>query len=214
MDPKPRPGVRLSPLTPDDLVEVAHLHVLAFPESELGRQGIEAVRRSYLWQFEGPHDLTAIGARLDGRLVGFLFGGVFRGSTIGFIKREWRFLVVQAVRHPKALLHRASWSRVTLALRLLVRRTSAPGPEEPAAVAPKSFGVLSIAVDPTTQGHGVGQAIMAEAERAATEQGFEQMHLTVHPDNERGVRFYEKNGWERSLPAEGEWAGQMIKLLH
>lgn len=213
MDPQPRPDVQVEPLTPDDLVEVSQLHVLAFPESELGRQGLEAVRRSYLWQFEGPHDLTAIGARIDGRLVGFLFGGVFRGSTIGFLKREWRFLVLQAIRHPRALLHRASWSRVTLALRLLLRRTSAPAPEEPHPVAPRSFGVLSIAVDPTSQSHGVGQAIMAEAERAARDGGFEQMHLTVHPDNERAVRFYEKNGWERSAPPDGPWEGRMVKLL-
>ena len=93
---------RVGPLAPSDLAEVARVHISAFPESELGRMGPEAVRRSYLWQFEGPHDLTALGAWSDGVLVGFLFGGVFRGSTIGFVKRERWFLLGQVLRHRRA----------------------------------------------------------------------------------------------------------------
>lgn len=209
----PADHLQLVQLTPADLDDVARLHVLAFPDSELGRQGLEGVRRSYLWQFEGPHDLTAIGAREDGQLVGFLFGGVFRGSTIGFVKREWRFLLVQALRHPSALFHKERLSRLFLALRLLLRRTEEPAPEDPAAVAPRSFGVLGIAVDPRQQGSGVGQAIIAEAEVQAVAQGFEQMHLTVHPDNDQAVRFYERGGWTRSSPDGELWAGQMIKRI-
>lgn len=202
------------PLTTADLDEVARLHVVAFPESELGRQGLEAVRRSYLWQFEGPHDLTAIGIRADGRLEGFLFGGVFRGSTIGFIKREWRFLAAQAIRHPSALLHRERLGRIAEGVRLLFRRTSGgPAPEQPTAVAPRSFGVLAIAVDPSSQGHGVGQAIMYEAERTARADGYEQMHLTVHPSNEQAVRFYERGGWVRRSFDDQPWNGQMVKPL-
>ncbi|MCU1370356.1 MAG: acetyltransferase [Ilumatobacteraceae bacterium] len=200
-------------LTTQDLDEVARLHVVAFPDSELGRQGLEAVRRSYLWQFEGPHDLTAIGARAEGKLVGFLFGGVFRGSTIGFVKREWRFLLGRAIRHPSALLHRERISRLFLAVRLLLRRTKGPAPEDPAAVAPRSFGVLAIAVDPGSQGRGVGQAIMADAESTARAEGYAQMHLTVHPSNEQAVRFYERSGWVRSTVDGDTWTGQMVKPL-
>lgn len=211
--PRPADHLQLDQLTPADLDDVARLHVVAFPESELGRQGLEGVRRSYLWQFEGPHDLTTIGARSDGRLVGFLFGGVFRGSTIGFVKREWRFLLGQAIRHPSALLRRERISRLFLALRLLLRRTTGAESEDPTAVAPRSFGVLAIAVDPGCQGGGVGQAIMTEAEATARTLGYEQMHLTVHPSNEQAVRFYERGGWSRSV-SEGEpWTGQMVKVL-
>lgn len=210
---RPVDHLQVVALTPADLDEVSRLHVLAFPESELGRQGLEGVRRSYLWQFEGPHDLTAIGARSDGELVGFLFGGVFRGSTIGFVKREWRFLLRQAIRHPSALWHRERISRLFLALRLLLRRTKGPGPEDPAAVAPRSFGVLAIAVDPTAQGSGIGQAIMADAEASARADGYAQMHLTVHPSNDQAVRFYEKSGWVRSASDGEAWTGQMVKVL-
>lgn len=205
--------LQVAPLTVDDLDEIARLHVLAFPDSELGRQGLEAVRRSYLWQFEGPHDLTTVGVRLDGRLVGFLFGGVFRGSTIGFLKREWRFLLWQVVRHPSTMVRRVGMERVVLAVRLLLRRSPAASAEAPVPEAPRSFGVLAIGVDPGCQGRGVGQAAMAAAESAAIEQGFEQMHLTVHPENERAVRFYEAGGWERATDGTGPWTGKMSRSI-
>lgn len=209
-----RPGeaaaVEVLDLTVDDLGEVATLHVQAFPDSELTRLGHEAVRRSYLWQFEGPHDLAALGVRTDGRLVGFLFGGVFRGSTIGFVKREHWFLLGRVLRNPSMIVNAKSLSRITLAVRLLGRRSGPPQSENPAAVPPRSFGVLSVAVDPSAQGSGVGQALMAEAEARARAGEFERMHLTVHPDNERAVRFYERGGWQRVIRPDGTWPGQML----
>ncbi|WP_421121266.1 GNAT family N-acetyltransferase [Aquihabitans daechungensis] len=200
-------------LSADDLSEVATLHVEAFPDSELTRLGHEAVRRNYLWQFEGPHDLVALGVRSDGRLVGFLFGGVFRGSTIGFVKREHWFLLGRVLRNPSMIVNAKSLSRIGLAVRLLSRRTGPPQSENPAAVPPRSFGVLSVAVDPSTQGSGVGQVLMAEAEARARAAGFARMHLTVHPENHRAVRFYEEGGWSRAEGADGTWIGQMTLQL-
>ena len=200
-------------LTAADLGDVASLHLAAFQESELTRLGHEAVRRSYLWQFEGPHELAAIGVRRDGRLVGFLFGGIFRGSTIGFVKRERWFLLGRVLRNPSMVVNKQSLSRIGLAVRLLARRTGTPSTENPAAAPDRSFGVLSVAVDPAVQGSQVGQALMAEAERRARAAGFPRMHLTVHPDNERAVRFYERGGWVRATRPDGTWGGQMTREL-
>jgi ribosomal protein S18 acetylase RimI-like enzyme len=210
-----RSGVlRVADLAESDLQEVAALHLRAFPDSELGHLGVEAVRRSYLWQFEGPHDLTALGAWDDGQLVGFLFGGVFRGSTMGFVKRERWFLLGRVLRHPGMVVRRASIDRIALAARLLVRRSPAlPEAERPEGVPARGFGVLAIAVDPSRQGGGAGRLLMARAEEAARAGGFERMHLTVHPDNDRAVRFYELDGWTRSAGDGGRWNGQMTKPL-
>lgn len=197
----------------DDLSEIATVHVLAFPDSELTHLGHEAVRRNYLWQFEGPHDLVALGVRSDGRLVGFLFGGVFRGSTIGFVKREHWFLLGRVLRNPSMIVNSKSLSRIGLAVRLLGRRSRPARSENPDQVPVRSFGVLSVAVDPSTQGTGVGQLLMAEAEARARAAGFASMHLTVHPDNDRAVRFYEKGGWLRASSADGTWSGRMTRQL-
>jgi ribosomal protein S18 acetylase RimI-like enzyme len=192
-----------------DLADVARLHIEAFPGSVLGDLGEEAVRRNYLWQLTGPHDLTALVATDGGDLLGFLFGGVFRGSTIGFVKSERWFLARQVAHHPRILMRGVGWSRVVLALRLLARRTAPAQPEQPEAVPRRSLGVLAIAVDPAAQGRGVGRALMAEVTERARAQGFEAMHLTVHPANEQALAFYRSLGWSELPESDGRWVGRM-----
>jgi len=211
-DIRPSRDIPVVDLTAGDVAEIARVHVLAQPDSELGRYGPEVVRRSYLWQFEGPHDLTAIGVRRDGELQGFLIGGVFRGSTTGFVKREWRFLVGQVLRHPSALLHPGARSRMVLAGRLLLGR-GAPSAPDPASAVDRSFGVLAIAVDPAARGQGLGRAIMDAAEQTARAEGYDQMHLTVEPANGHALAFYERGGWQPWTPEGEPWTGFMVKPL-
>lgn len=192
-----------------DLAAVAHLHLQAFPDSILGELGEEAVRRNYRWQLEGPHDLTALVATDGPDTLGFLFGGIFRGSTIGFVKSQRWFLARQVATHPRILLRGVGWNRVMLGARLLARRAPAGQSEAPEAVPRRSVGVLAIAVDPFAQGRGVGRALMLEATRRAIDEGFESMHLTVHPANETAVSFYRGLGWYATPDTDGVWTGRM-----
>ena len=77
----------------------------------------------------------------------------------------------------------------------------------------RQFGILAIAVHPDFQGLGVGQALMAHAESVARIQQFPQMQLSVAPDNQQAVRFYERLGWQRIVKPGHEWKGDMIKPL-
>jgi ribosomal protein S18 acetylase RimI-like enzyme len=204
--------VTLRDLTEDDLRAVAPLHLRAFPDSILGWLGAEVVRSNYHWQLTGPHDITAIVALEGDDVRGYLFGGVFRGSTIGFIKKEKWFLAGQVLRHPRVLRRGVGWKRLGLGARLLTRRFTPPQPEVPANVPHRSFGVLAIAVDPTCQGKGIGKDLMAEAARRAVDQGFDTMHLVVHPENESGVAFYRSLGWHEERDGE-VWTGRMAYRL-
>jgi len=206
-------AVKVCEASEADLAAVAALHVQAFPDSVLGELGVEAVRRSYRWQLNGPHDLTALVTTRSGTVNGFLFGGVFRGSTIGFVKAEKWYLVTRVARHPKILLRGVGRKRLTLGVRLLLRRAPAAAPEKPDAVPRKSFGVLAIAVDPDSQGQGLGAILMAEATRRAKEQGFLSMHLTVHPTNTSAVSFYRSLGWAEIDEPNGTWAGRLMLPL-
>jgi ribosomal protein S18 acetylase RimI-like enzyme len=81
-----------------------------------------------------------------------------------------------------------------------------------AAPRPGAFGILSIAVDPLCQGMGVAALLMADSEQTAREWGFSEMSLTVAMENQRAIRFYEKQGWRRVHLGEA-WEGYMTKDL-
>jgi ribosomal protein S18 acetylase RimI-like enzyme len=181
----------------------------AFPESILGHLGLEAVRRNYHWQLTGPHLLTALSASRGDDMVGMLFGGVFRGSTIGFVKKEKWFLLSRVLAHPAILARGVGRKRLTLAARLVLRRASPTQMEVPSGVPLRSFGVLAIAVSPRAQGLGVGRLLMAEATERARAADFSRMHLTVHPSNTSAVSFYRGLGWTELYEDGGEWAGRM-----
>ena len=202
----------VGPLRDADLDRVTRIHIAAFRTSALTQLGAGAVRRYYVWQLTGPHDVVALGAWLDGELRGYCFGGVFRGATSGFVRRNRGFLVGCVLCRPWLVLSAGVSRRMMDSLRLLrpSKRTAAPTPKETAQGKP--FGILAIAVDPDYQGHGIGRVLMERSEAAAREAGFTQLHLTVHPDNEQPIGFYERPGF-RKVHEGGGWRGLMRKDL-
>ncbi|CAN5273002.1 hypothetical protein BH11MYX1_BH11MYX1_45790 [soil metagenome] len=203
--------LEVRPLHASDLRAVATLHDAAFPSSALSRLGTEAVRRYYLWLFEGPHQATNLGAFEDGSLVGFVFGGLFNGAMTGFLQQNRGYLARRVVTHPWLISTPLFRDRIALALRLLVaRRTGAPA----AVPAPRrGFGILAIAVRPEAQGTGVGKALMLRAEQVARTTGFDRMQLTVAKTNEQAIRFYEARGWTKVRDPAGAWTGAMTREL-
>ncbi len=208
-----RPQIIVQNLTPSDLAAVAAVHVEGFPESAITLLGQEAVRRYYEWQLLGPHDAIALGALMDGEVVGFCFGGIFRGATSGFLRRNQQFLTWRVLTHPWLVTNPLFRERLLSGLRLVKksfdRKSSAPQLKIPRT---SSFGILAIAVSPQSQGLGVGKLLMRESEQAALRLGFRTMNLTVHPDNAQAIRFYESLDWEK-VTNEGAWNGTMRKLL-
>jgi ribosomal protein S18 acetylase RimI-like enzyme len=200
-------------ITPGHLNSVASVHLQAFTDSALTKLGQEAVRRYYEWQLIGPHDCLAIGAFDDDILIGFCFGGVFRGALGGFLEKNRIFLIRRVVTHPQLLLNPLFRERAWLGIQRLSQRFRRQKSEIPNPLAAtRSFGILSIAVIPTSQGEGVAQLLMEYSQRIAIGRGFTQMSLTVHPTNNRAVRFYEKMGWQRD-PIDGVWKGRMSKTI-
>jgi ribosomal protein S18 acetylase RimI-like enzyme len=195
-----------------DLQEASGVHIAAFADSALTRLGREAVMRYYEWQLNGPHDVAALGAFAGGKMAGFCFAGVFRGSMSGFLRKEWKFLCWRLLTHPWLASNPILRERLVYAIRVL-KRYGRPRKSEPSGKEKKPvFGILSIAVDPGFQGRGVGKLLMEEAERIARRQEFAEMDLTVHPQNHQALRFYEGLGWKRISVGES-WAGLMRKDL-
>jgi ribosomal protein S18 acetylase RimI-like enzyme len=209
--------LELRPLTTSDLPAVTRIHLAAFPASALTSLGAEAVWRYYAWQLNGPHEATAVAAWHGAEMAGFYFGGVFRGALSGFLAKERGYLAWRVVTHPWLIASPLFRDRMSTGLRVL-RKKLRPQPAAPLNAAPKpprprQFGILAIAVHPSYQGAGVGQALMESAEQAARAGDFPEMQLNVNPDNHQAVRFYERLGWQR-VTSNTTWQGDMIKPLN
>jgi ribosomal protein S18 acetylase RimI-like enzyme len=208
--------IEIRPVQVANLGDVAAVHMRAFPDSALTRLGLEAVRRYYEWLLLGPYDQTVLAAWVNEKIVGFLFGGCFRGAMGGFLKKNALFLALNTLRRPWLVTNAIFRERIRFGFANFHKKTnSCPSnvPVPPANNHKLRFGVLALAVDPAAQGMGIGQALMAAIEQIARVQGFERMSLTVHVDNYQAIRFYEKQGWKRLLTSAGEWKGSMRKEL-
>jgi len=213
--PKPnqvRLAVRITGLNGSDLAGVARVHCRAFPSSLLTALGAGAVERYYRWQLEGPHESVALGAWAGEELAGFCFAGVFRGALSGFLRRNRTYLAVQMVLRGGLLRNPEFRSRVGLGIRLLARGRQPSSPQNGLEIQHASFGILSIAVDPSFQGCGVGRRLMEACEAIARERGFDDMELTVATDNLQAIRFYEREGWTR-MTADDVWRGRLRKFI-
>lgn len=205
--------VKIRPLTLADLSGIVAVHQAAFPGSAITRLGPEAVRRYYAWQLTGPHDSQNIGAFVDGRLVGFCFGGTFRGALSGYLRENRIFLATRLLVRPWLLADPIFRNRIVRGVQALRRfgRTRSNAHSHPVTEQrPSSFGILSIAVDPQLQGAGVGQVLMVAAEEEARRRGCEQMNLSVSTENQQAIRFYERGGWTRTMRGD-KWDGHMTK---
>jgi ribosomal protein S18 acetylase RimI-like enzyme len=194
-----------------DLFQVANIHRAAFTDSALTKLGQLAVFRYYEWQLIGPHELTALGAYIDRQMIGFCFGGVFQGALAGFLQKNKRFLIGRVLTHPWLLLNPNFRHRVQSGIKSL--RKSAKPVQLLIQPRPSTcFGILSLALDPSYQGLGVGRLLMTRAEEAAHRMNYSEMLSTIQPQNKEAVAFYERLQWQK-VARNGVWSGQMRKAI-
>ena len=207
--------VVLKKLQPADLVKVVRVHINSFPDSALTKLGAQIVRRYYLWQLTGPHKkVWATGAFVGNDCAGFSFSGIFNGSTSGFIQQNKRFLVQEVLLRPWLLFNPLFRNRLGEGVKLLRRYSKKRSPKSAVAVQSQmtDYGILAIAVADKYQKLGIGQLLMLDAEKEARKYGYRQICLSVHPENQKAVRFYEKQNWQKFYQSDS-WNGAMIKNL-
>jgi ribosomal protein S18 acetylase RimI-like enzyme len=189
------PDIR--PLLESDLAQVTRVHLAAFPESALTRLGAGVVDRYYRWLLLGPHQALCNGAFLGDELVGYCFGGKFRGATSGFLQKNRFYLIGLVMIRPWLAFNPFFRQRLQEGLHGLrhARRNTEATIEERRRKK-NSFSLLVIATDTRLQNKGIGSALMACAEEYALEQGYQQMGLTVHTGNLPALGFYKSLGWQ------------------
>jgi ribosomal protein S18 acetylase RimI-like enzyme len=198
-------------LTLDDVDEVERVHRAAFPHAALTQLGKEAVCRYYRWLLTGPHEMYACGARVDGVLAGFCFGGIAPTAMPDFVRNNGVLLSRKLAMRPWLIVDPMFRHRLQRGFQALFRRRRVPLAPMPDG-RKRPYDILSIAVHPDWQGEGIGRLLMLEAQATARQNGFHVMTLMVHTDNEQAIGFYESLGW-RKLLMNGAWRGNMENWL-
>lgn len=201
-------------ITLSDLPQIAEIHTQVFPNSALTSLGEAPLKRYYEWLLTGPHDAVCLKAVMDDVVVGFCFGGIFRGAVGGFLQKNKGYLFYHVITHPWLIANPLFRNRLLLGINVLRRWTFQNKLTNSNSEKPRtSFGILSIATHPDFQGCGIGKLLITTSEKIAIERGFSMMNLTVHPENMKSIKFYERIGWEKSFNHNHEWQGTMIKHL-
>lgn len=191
--------VKILKMRNEDLIDVARVHINAFPKSFLSKLGIGAIRRYYEWQMIGPHNHYNIVAELDGKLVGFCVGGISRGAMIGFLKKYRFYLAIKLLSKLYLLFHKDFFAKFVFAVKLFLKKIFFNEESKAKTRISDSYGILAICVLKEVQGLGVAKELMIESENKAKREGFKYMHLTVDSDNTRAIKFYEKLGFVKVL---------------
>lgn len=198
MQEKKKPDTRL--INDAELDRVAEIRLKNFPESSITALGIETSRRFVEWLVKGPHNSFALGAYVDGKLVGHLIAGHFHHAHSGFIEKNRAYIVRYILTHPQVLTKPFVRQKIVDSLRyaLFLRYPKevrlVPDPET--MIPEQMCGMLDWAVDPDFQGYGVGRILMEVGEDIARERGFTYANCSVLKTNEKVIQFHQRRGYE------------------
>ena len=192
-------------MTPADVGSVVALHLAAFPSFFLSFLGPAFLRQLYRGILDDPEGLAVVAER-DGRLTGFVAGVASQG---GFYRRLIRGRLVQFGLASIIPVLR----RPTIVPRLL-RALRKPA-DSASSIA--SASLMSIAVAPSEEGKGTGQALVRAFCDALARKGIAAVCLTTDRDeNDRTNRFYQRLGFtlgRQFTTAEGRRMNEYVMEL-
>lgn len=171
---------------PTDAARLAALHATRISEGFLPTLGPRFLTRLYRRLILDP-DSFAIVADEGGDVVGFAAAA----SDIGALYRSFllRDGVVASIGAAPALLR--SWRRVIETLRYPEGSADLPDAE-----------ILSVAVDATAGGRGVGTKVVTEALSRLRDSGVSSAKVVVGADNETALAMYRRCGFENATRIE------------
>ena len=204
------------PIDKSGIGQIVDIHLRAFPESTLSLFGRKVLTKWYQWHFSPPNQCHAFGAFEGDVLRGFCLSGVFRNSEVFFFQEHFFYVLWQLIVHPQLILNNKTIERFMGITTALKDHLKSKSKEKQKIRKSRSnrFGILSIAVDPNSQGHGIGSLLVNEVELLALEIGVFEIRLSVDPTNFQAVSFYQKHGWQRiCFESDEPWQGYMKKVL-
>lgn len=163
------------------LEEVARIHYSAYSKKHFTSIFSYEKLKEYYHELIESSDISLFYSD-EGRSVGFIIAGV--GITNGvarFIRNNRLYIIMLLITHPRFLIE-----KVTDTIKGLL-----PSKEYKTS----KFRLMSIAVDSAAHSKGYGKKMLAEFELCLAKKSIRDYGLSVRKENERGVKFYENNGF-------------------
>lgn len=181
--------------TESDLPQVAQLHRRMFSDHFLGKFPARVVAKFY----EAFLDTSLFIVALDevDQLAGFVMGGETERldeCREAFMQQRRLMLAIHTLINPRL------WKPALARLRTMFGHQE----EKPATVSTTSHRLLSIAVNPDSQGRGVASKLVEAFESGL--QSADEYGLSVEATNMRAIGFYRKLG----MYVDGEWGGSVF----
>jgi ribosomal protein S18 acetylase RimI-like enzyme len=212
----PNNSIIVKPIDNTCIDQIVVIHLRAFHESTLSLFGRDVLVKWYKWHFSAPNECYGFGAFEGDCLKGFCLAGIFRDAEVFFFRENFIYMLYQALIHPRLIINKQTINRLKQIFQAFKGRLVIGTKKAEKVTRPRSekFGILSIAVDPNSQGSGIGSLLMNEVELLAKQKDISSIRLTVDPANKTAVRFYEKQGWQKVYyDSDKPWQGYMMKDL-
>lgn len=189
----------------EDIAEISSIHIHCFQGNFLSLLGVKGVHYYYQFFIEQPLGICLVAENEKG-LAGFVTGWQKGASYQKPLVMQYGaylifYLLLAFLKHPRQLLATFP-SRLPLlfhlwklALRGIVfwkKSSTSPVGEWDKN---KNASLLSIAVLPDFRGSDAATSLISEFVKNCRERNVPDITLSVHSDNYRARKFYEKNAW-------------------
>jgi ribosomal protein S18 acetylase RimI-like enzyme len=192
-DPAQDFSFSIRPMQFSDLNSTVEIHREQFPESRSTNLGKPFLYKMYRWFVSNQPTLVFVAERTN-QVTGFVTGAIG-----GYGRKIFRYGMVEIIFgllvHPKMLFNHSTfslWSSYLKGFFPLKFRSSSTSARKEQEI---SASLSSIAVAESSQGLGIGQALVLAFEEGAIQSGATLVGLSVKANNLSARRLYEKCGW-------------------
>lgn len=196
----------------NDLKNLALCHMSAFPKSLTTAMGSSYVKKTLEWYITEPDAFLIMAENEKKEALGYAGGllvheATIQGSTSAMSQYALKTALFAFILRPWLLFHpqiRRHFPYIRYFLKRQLLKYYGKKKISESKFKPKSqkaqrlsIGLVGIGVTREFQGKGVGSELLRSFEDKALSLGAEYINLSVDPDNNKAIRSYERNGWQR-----------------
>jgi ribosomal protein S18 acetylase RimI-like enzyme len=174
------------------LDQLTECHIQAFRGQFMTLIGKRFVKDFYKFYMLSDDGILLVAINSSGNVVGLVAGGepkLRRNFILKRVPLHVPQIIIGALR--SSIIRGRLFEHLVSAIKKNKTNQVDPPPDSL-----RCASLLSICTVPDLTGKGVGSLLMEGFRAESEKQGFEAMRLSVHLDNSRAIKFYNKCGWQ------------------